>query len=63
MRALLALLVTLAGLNAAEPARPNVLFIIADDWGTGHAGAYGCSWVKTPNFDRLAQEGLLFLNA
>ncbi len=63
MRALLALLITLAGLNAAEPARPNVLFVIADDWGTGHAGAYGCSWVKTPNFDRLAREGLLFLNA
>lgn len=63
MRALLALLITLAGLNAAEPARPNVLFVIADDWGTGHAGAYGCSWVRTPNFDRLAREGLLFLNA
>jgi len=54
---------TCAGLVASEPARPNVLFLIADDWGRGHAGAYGCSWVKTPNFDRVAQEGLLFLNA
>ncbi len=62
MRALIALLFALSGLSAA-PARPNILFVIADDWGTGHAGAYGCSWVKTPNFDRLAQEGLLFLNA
>ena len=52
-----------AGLVASEPARPNVLFLIADDWGHGHAGAYGCPWVKTPNFDRVAKEGLLFLNA
>jgi arylsulfatase A-like enzyme len=58
-----ALCATFAGLAAAEPTRPNVLFIIADDWGRGHAGAYGCPWVKTPNFDRVAKEGLLFLNA
>ena len=58
-----ALCAAFAGLNAAEPKRPNILFVIADDWGNGHAGAYGCSWVKTPNFDRLAKEGLLFLNA
>lgn len=49
--------------HAAEPTRPNILFVIADDWGNGHAGAYGCPWVKTPTFDRLAKEGLLFLNA
>ena len=24
------------------PNRPNILFAIADDWGYGHAGAYGC---------------------
>lgn len=49
--------------HAAEPTRPNILFVIADDWGGGHAGAYGCTWVETPNFDRVAREGLLFLNA
>ncbi len=43
--------------------RPNILFVIADDWGFGHAGAYGCAWVKTPNFDRVAREGILFTNA
>ncbi len=43
--------------------RPNILFIIFDDWGWNHAGAYGCSWVKTPNFDRVAREGILFKNA
>ena len=48
---------------ADEPtARPNILFLIADDWGWNHAGAYGCQWVKTPTFDRLAREGVLFKN-
>jgi N-sulfoglucosamine sulfohydrolase len=42
--------------------RPNILFAIADDWGL-HAGAYGTEWVKTPAFDRIAREGLLFKNA
>lgn len=46
----------------AEPKRPNILFAIADDWGV-HAGAYGTTWVKTPGFDRVAREGLLFKNA
>ncbi len=49
--------------GAAESSRPNILFIIFDDWGWQHAGAYGCDWVKTPNFDRVAREGVLFKNA
>ncbi len=48
------------GLSTAA-ARPNILFAIADDM--GHASAYGTRWVKTPNFDRLASRGILFLNA
>ena len=48
---------------AGEEARPNILFAIADDWSFGHAGAYGCDWVETPNFDRLAKEGILFNRA
>lgn len=43
--------------------RPNILFMIADDWGWQHAGVYGCNWVKTPTFDRIAREGILFKNA
>jgi N-sulfoglucosamine sulfohydrolase len=63
MKTLLALLLcsSLSLLCAAE--KPNVLFILADDWGHGDAGAYGSQWVKTPSFDRLAREGLLFENA
>ena len=46
-----------------ETAKPNVLFAIADDWGWPHAGAYGDPVVKTPVFDRLASEGVLFSHA
>ncbi len=54
----------LAGrLEAAEARTPNILFALADDWSYGHAGAYGCQWVKTPAFDRVAREGVLFTNA
>ena len=44
----------------AAIARPNILIAIADDWSFGHAGAYDCTWVKTPAFDRVAREGVLF---
>ncbi|HEY1174508.1 MAG TPA: sulfatase [Verrucomicrobiae bacterium] len=47
----------------AATKRPNILFAIADDWSYGHAGVYGAKWVKTPGFDRVAKEGLLFQNA
>lgn len=43
--------------------RPNLLVCIADDWSYGHAGAYSCAWVRTPGFDRVAREGLLFRHA
>ncbi len=43
--------------------RPNILFCMADDWGWPDAGAYGDPIVKTPAFDRVAREGILFENA
>lgn len=55
------------GLSPAEAAsadqRPNILFIIADDWSYPHAGVCGDKVVKTPNFDRVAREGVLFTNS
>jgi len=48
-------------LSAAE--RPNILFIIADDASRDSFGAYGSTYVKTPGFDRIAQEGVHFTNA
>ncbi|MCK0156964.1 sulfatase [Cellulophaga sp. F20128] len=49
--------------NSVTAKRPNILFCIADDWGWPHAGVYGDKTVKTPAFDRLANEGVLFQNA
>lgn len=49
--------------QAASGERPNILLAIADDWSYGHASIYGCGFVKTPNFDRVAREGILFQRA
>src|SRR3954471_20264941 len=46
-----------------EKDRPNVLFVIADDWSWGQAGVYGDHSLKTPNFDRVAGEGAVFSNS
>ncbi len=43
--------------------RPNILFAIADDASWKHFNAYGCKWVNTPAFDRVAHDGILFNNA
>ena len=45
------------------PKQPNILLAIADDWSWPHAGAYGDPIVKTPVFDRIAREGVLFTRA
>ena len=44
----------------AAEARPNIVLVIADDWSYPHAGVYGDRVVQTPNFDRVAREGVLF---
>lgn len=47
----------------ATPPRPNILFAIADDWSWPFASVAGDKTLKTPTFDRVAAEGVLFLNA
>ena len=42
-----------------EPARPNILLIMADDLGFSDLGCYG-SEIATPNLDRLAHTGMRF---
>ncbi len=50
---------TLAGIvDAAAAARPNIVFIMADDHAAHAIGAYGSVVNQTPNLDRLAHEGL-----
>jgi N-sulfoglucosamine sulfohydrolase len=58
-----AALSTFAAAPAFAQSRPkNILFLIADDLGL-HTGAYGDPHAKTPNLDRLANEGVRFANA
>lgn len=42
---------------------PNVIFILADDYGWAQSGAYGSDYYHTPNIDRLAAEGVRFTDA
>jgi arylsulfatase len=52
----------LGGALEAAPAKPpNIVLIFCDDLGYGDLGPYG-SKIPTPNFDRLAQEGIRFTN-
>ena len=52
-----------ASAAAQTPARPNILFAISDDQSWLHTSAAGDPVVKTPNFDRVAQSGVLCRNA
>ena len=50
--------------QAREAAKsPNIIFILTDDLGFNQIGAYGNTPIKTPNIDRLANEGVLFTQA
>ncbi|CAN5278804.1 sulfatase [soil metagenome] len=49
--------------TSANFRRPNILFAISDDQSYPHASIYGATWIKTPAFDRIAREGVLFNNA
>jgi len=60
MRKLLLALLLAACAAFAQSDRPNILFVISDDQSAMHAGAYGDTSNKTPAFDRIAREGVLF---
>jgi len=47
--------------GAAEPRRPNIVVIVADDWGFSDVGSFG-SEIATPNLDALARSGMRFSN-
>jgi len=53
----------LSSLMAAQPQKPNVLFILADDLGWRDTVLYGSAFCRTPNIDRLATHGMTFSRA
>ncbi|XP_052046413.1 arylsulfatase L isoform X2 [Apodemus sylvaticus] len=48
----------LTALLLPPPSRPNFLIIMADDLGFGDLGCYGNTTLRTPNIDRLAEDGV-----
>ncbi len=62
---LCALSVPIASFAAVPAANPNIVVILADDFGYGSVGAYGADskLIRTPHLDRLAREGRRFTNA
>ena len=49
------------GAQAAQPNRPNIVILLADDWGFSDVGAFGGE-IATPNIDALAAKGVRFSN-
>ena len=46
--------------TGAQPRKPNIIYILADDLGYGDLSCYGQKRFQTPNIDRLSREGMLF---
>ena len=68
--AVLLVLVACTGNDSGTPAtdiiegsRPNVVVIVIDDLRWDEFGASGHPYLETPNIDRLAQEGAMFVNS
>lgn len=56
----IALAGTITPSAAQKNNQPNIIYILADDLGYGDIGCYGQKYIKTPNIDRLATEGIRF---
>ncbi len=59
IKTLLLGLTQIAGISAYA-AKPNIIYILADDLGYGDLSCYGQKHFKTTNIDRMAREGMLF---
>jgi arylsulfatase A len=53
----------LMGAPSGAPPKPNIIFILADDYGVGEVGCYGSDNYKTPALDQLAREGQRYTHA
>lgn len=46
--------------SAYASSQPNIIYILADDLGYGDLGCYGQEVIKTPQLDRMAEQGMRF---
>jgi arylsulfatase A-like enzyme len=46
--------------RTSKSRKPNIVLILADDLGYGDLGAYGQRYIRTPNLDRMARDGIRF---
>jgi len=46
----------------SDEKRPNILFIMADQWRYDYLGCAGADFIRTPNLDRIAERGVRFSN-
>jgi len=60
---LLCILPTIGFTAEGKEPRPNILLAISDDHSYPHCSIYGDKATRTPAFDRIAREGILFTNA
>jgi arylsulfatase A-like enzyme len=63
MKKILIFIVVLLPSFLMAQSKPNVILILADDLRSDALGCYGNGYVKTPNIDKLAQNGTKFTNA
>jgi arylsulfatase A-like enzyme len=55
------LMLVIAGCKTPEePTKPNIIYIMADDLGYGELGCYGQDSIRTPEIDKMANEGMRF---
>ena len=60
IRFALCLILSTVATVAMAAEKPNIIFIMADDLGYGDLGSYGQTKIKTPELDKLAQQGMRF---
>ncbi len=63
LRHLLYGLTATPALAGAQAQQPNILFILCDDMGWGDLACYGQQYISTPNIDRMATQGMQFMQA
>ena len=49
-------------LHTSAQQKPNVVLIYVDDLGYGDLSSYGATRINTPNVDKIAKEGLIFID-